>query len=521
MTEGIGARYSVIGPPGTGKTTYLKRQVERAAMRFGADSVVAVSLTRAAAGELGGRVEGLPKTAVGTLHAMCYRLLDHPTIAESKVAEWNARHPSLAISVSADTKSLEHDGDVVAGAGPGQDLYEGMQLFRHRRASLTGTRYENFARLWSAWCAENGYTDFTGLIERALAECPTAPGAPLALFADETQDMSRLEMDLLLKWGRAANGAFVAVGDDAQALYTWRGADPRAFLDAGERIVLQQSYRVPATVHAWATRWGRELLDGVAYEPREEPGEVEEAPEPLEAAVKVVERELERTTGTVMLQAQCSYMLGPVLKTLKQRGHVFHNPNRLSNGQWNPLGVAKSNSSVRTVDRVVAFLECGEDPELFTPERVRLFAPMLDAKLMKRGWKQHADKISSEADATEMWADDDVLMQIWSGDLEWLAAHVTGQYRERVDYLVEAAKHHDLRQEPRLLVGTIHSFKGAEADTVILAPNVSPKAWEGWRGPGGNRSEVRRLFYVGMTRARHRLVLLSPTRRGCCVNWSE
>ena len=97
MTEGIGARYSVIGPPGTGKTTYLRRQVERAAMRFGAGSVVAVSLTRAAAGELAGRVEGPPRQAVGTLHAMCYRLLDHPTIAESKLAEWNARHPQFAV----------------------------------------------------------------------------------------------------------------------------------------------------------------------------------------------------------------------------------------------------------------------------------------------------------------------------------------------------------------------------------------------------------------------------------------
>lgn len=520
MSEALGARYSVIGPPGTGKTTYLKRQVERAAARFGASNVVAVSLTRAAAAELGGRVEGLPKTAVGTLHAMCYRLLGHPTIAESKVDEWNARNPSLAISVSADTKNLEHDGDIANGAGPGQDLYEGMQLFRHRRASLAGTRYETFWNLWSAWCEESGYVDFTGLIERALAECPTAPGAPLAVFGDETQDMSRLEMDLLLQWGRAATGAFVAVGDDAQALYTWRGADPRAFLDAGERIVLRQSHRVPSKVHAVATRWGRELLEGVSYQPREDAGEVEHAVEPLEAGVKVVERELARTTGTVMLQAQCSYMLTPLLKTLKQRGHVFANPNRLSNGQWNPLGVAKSTAAVRTVDRVVAFLECA-DPELFTPERVRLFAPMLEAKLMRRGWKQRADQISTESEATEMWADDDVLMQVWSGDLDWLAAHVTGQYRERVAYLARAAQHHDLREAPRLLVGTIHSFKGAEADTVIVAPNVSPQAWEQWRGPGGDRSALRRLFYVGMTRARHRLVLLAPSKRGRCVSWSE
>src|SRR5579862_1388839 len=54
------AEYRIFGPPGTGKTTYLSKQVKNAAERFGSDSVLVTSFTRAAAAELVGRDLPLP-----------------------------------------------------------------------------------------------------------------------------------------------------------------------------------------------------------------------------------------------------------------------------------------------------------------------------------------------------------------------------------------------------------------------------------------------------------------------------
>ena len=47
------------------------------------------------------------------------------------------------------------------------------------------------------------------------------------IFVDETQDLNRCQVELAL---RACNpgGRVCAVGDDRQAIYSWRGADPRA-----------------------------------------------------------------------------------------------------------------------------------------------------------------------------------------------------------------------------------------------------------------------------------------------------
>ena len=49
------AEYRVFGPPGTGKTTHLSRQICHAAKRFGPNSVLVTSFSKAAAAELTGR----------------------------------------------------------------------------------------------------------------------------------------------------------------------------------------------------------------------------------------------------------------------------------------------------------------------------------------------------------------------------------------------------------------------------------------------------------------------------------
>ena len=67
----ITGEYRIFGPPGTGKTTNLTRQIRRAVDRFGKDSVLVTSFPRAAAAELAGRDLPLSSDRVGTLHSHC------------------------------------------------------------------------------------------------------------------------------------------------------------------------------------------------------------------------------------------------------------------------------------------------------------------------------------------------------------------------------------------------------------------------------------------------------------------
>jgi superfamily I DNA/RNA helicase len=58
-----------------------------------------------------------------------------------------------------------------------------------------------------------------------------------------------------------------------------------------------------------------------------------------------------------------------------------------------------------------------------------------------------------------------------------------------------------------VIVGTIHSVKGGEADVVFLFPDVSRAANTAYQRFGPERDSVIRLFYVGVTRARKTLYI--------------
>ena len=73
--------YRVFGPPGTGKTTYLARQIKRARQTYGGENVFVTSFTRAAAIEIASRDGvGLPKAFLGPLHPIFLRALGPPGI---------------------------------------------------------------------------------------------------------------------------------------------------------------------------------------------------------------------------------------------------------------------------------------------------------------------------------------------------------------------------------------------------------------------------------------------------------
>jgi len=68
-----------------------------------------------------------------------------------------------------------------------------------------------------------------------------------------------------------------------------------------------------------------------------------------------------------------------------------------------------------------------------------------------------------------------------------------------------------LRAEPQITVGTIHSVKGGEADSVILCPDLSYQGYGQWWSDGDRgRNDIVRQFYVGMTRARETLCICAP-----------
>lgn len=534
--------HRVNGPPGCGKTTYLADQCNVAAEKYGAGAVVVCSLTKAAALEVASRKTALPDRNVGTLHSHAYHTLNRPAIAETSKGfkDWNEWCPTTSWRISnkhaADPENAEMEQNVMDSDGIG--YLNAANVFRQRMTpqELWPMSVRRFYLKWCEWKALRSYTDFTDLIERALDETTETYQQPAVLMFDEAQDMSRLEMALAMKWGEACQQV-VIVGDQDQNLYQWRGSDPEAFVhhEASTVRTLSQSYRVPVAVHDVAVKWIEQVVgrERTKYAPRlADDGTSVEGnlrsvglsfgdPGPLLASILL---DVERGKS-VMVLGSCGYMVSPLVTELKARGVPFHNPYRLKHGGWNPM---------RGAHRLLAWTQAHEAPKgearLWTWKDIhRWMAPMQSKGALIRGSKTYVeakcqvdrfgdgpgDDTVSIVDIKKKLLTDEGFVALMDGDIDWWEAHLKHEERKRAQYALTVARRsgfEKLREKPQIIVGTIHSVKGGQADVVYLFPDLSNAAYfEGWSRPGPGKDAIIRQFYVGMTRAREELVLCAPS----------
>lgn len=522
--------FRLHGPPGTGKTRALSdRWVPAAAEKFGARNVVICSLTRTAAAEIASRGLPIPPENVGTLHALAYRSLGRPTVAEGEIADWNEKHPLYRLSGAAPSVDMPEIGRPERGT-KGDELMAYAQVYRHQRKPIAEWRDDvrSFHLKWKHWMQENEFVDFTGMIEEALEWVPVAPGDPAVFVVDEAQDCSVLELDLVRKWAERAEYVVLA-GDGDQAIYGWRGASARAFLQAGipeeHNYHLTQSYRVPRKVHALASRWieSASYRYAVKYEPRDYEGSVVTSRgnakniEPL-----IDEAVAEADAGkTVMILGTCGYMLSSALAVLRKQGVPFHNPFRPTQGNWNPLRGGSG--------RLLAYLRrdgsvFGDDARMWTWAEAAAWVEVVQAKGVlapsgKTMIRQQANDSSrcgfliedgdGRACFGESWAG---LDRAFSGGnpINWIEDRLLGSKRKSLQYPIDIAKRRGARvltETPKICIGTIHSTKGGQADVVFLLPDLSPSGIREWTTPGEGRDSIIRTMYVGMTRAKEKLVL--------------
>lgn len=533
--------HRVYGPPGCGKTTYLRRQALLAADRYGERSVLVASLTRAAAHEVAGRIPTFPPQNIGTLHAFAYRGLDRPALAETPdgIKAWNADSPPH-LRLEASSRDTDYPDLEPVAATPGSsaaDLHNAYSILRARRADRSAypPDVERFAQRWEDWKRQTGRRDFADLIDVAADELDAAPGDPAVFMVDEAQDMSAAEMRLVHRWGDAA-GHLVIVGDPDQNLYEWRGSDPAEFGrgDAESEHVLEQTYRVPELAHAYAVDWIERTLGRrpIAYRPTSVRGDL--------ARYGVQYRDRGGVAALVdrcaaaaeegrssMILASCGFMLNPVAAQMRADGVPFHNPYRPTHGGWNPLRGARRVLSLLRGDADA----WGADAAEWSWRDVWSFVEPMRAEWFDRGGKALIERRAGpdqfgNTDAAFAPIGDDGMRLLYdllvedafgalvSGDVSWWESSLLASWKPKVAYACEVARRRgaaSLGEEPRVILGTIHSVKGGEADDVYVFPDLSDAAMREWTGREEQRAAIRRLFYVAFTRTRGGLYLCAPS----------
>ena len=251
----------ILAGPGSGKTRVITYRVAYLIARgVTPESILLVTFTRRAAREMVGRLETLIGTAAakvwaGTFHHIGNRLLRR----SAKLLGFGANFSILDGEDQQDLIKLAMDDAGLFGTGkaapkPAQVLSLISFAFNVRRplAEVVADRDPDLvawqpqldaaatayaARKRAANCMD--YDDLLGQWDRLIGEFPDQLAMQGRMFRhiliDEMQDTNAVQVAVVEAIARAGAGNLTAVGDDAQSIYRFRGANYDNILKFPER----------------------------------------------------------------------------------------------------------------------------------------------------------------------------------------------------------------------------------------------------------------------------------------------
>ena len=229
---------AVIAGPGTGKTGTLVGRIAYLieSMNVSPKEITAVTFTRQAAGEMRERLEKkLGKKAIrgmtiGTFHSICLSLINEKPLINGRDA----------IKIMGEL--LKERKEKLAPGKALEMVSSAKNKLQNAEALPAGLLAQYQARLLSF-----GVRDLDDILLEALEKPLGNMERFHYLLVDEFQDINPLQRELIMRWG-VGNSLFV-IGDPDQSIYGFRGADANCFskllaLRPGAKVIrLAQNYR--------------------------------------------------------------------------------------------------------------------------------------------------------------------------------------------------------------------------------------------------------------------------------------
>jgi DNA helicase-2/ATP-dependent DNA helicase PcrA len=254
----------VLAGPGSGKTKTLVLKLARILAEDvrAPRGVACVTYSQECARELSRRLErlGLRDTSnlfVGTVHGFCLR---HILMPYARLAGLDVPHPLTLATTRQTDRAFKQVAEGLLGIG---QPYKSHDMGRYRRVHLDRTAPDwnadpDLARITEGYesaLRQAGLVDFDDLVifgHRLVADCdwvlPAIQARWPVLAVDEYQDLGLPLHQIVQRLAFAGGVRLFAVGDADQSVYGFAGADGGLLLELGERpdvetVRLELNYR--------------------------------------------------------------------------------------------------------------------------------------------------------------------------------------------------------------------------------------------------------------------------------------
>lgn len=552
--------------------------------------ILVVSYTRAAAAEirerLAERLDCSPRSLQGnvcTMHSKAYELLNlsrNDVVSESDKEEFceefgieyedehggasrrTARSTTLGNKVIATSQWLQRTRRDVADwyDVPFQWDVEKVRLPPEKDPNAQdGNKYTptwpsdddrvdvpEAIRAWRVYKGDHDLIGFADMLER-VKQRSLVPNIDY-LIIDEFQDITTLQYDVYEEWKPYIKRVLIA-GDDDQVVYSWQGADPNLLLDEDvtEDVILPNSYRLPSNVLEVVNQEishidKRQEKD---LNPRKEGGLVEAMRSPsMLDVVREVRQTILDTDETVMLLFRARYQMFQFIDEFIDEGFPFQimTDQRMWTDRLSQfVNAIEAIDANEPIDGLQArrLADMLADAAFGTNDRDDLF-DVIDERLEDAD----TDDLTEITIEPELITDHAPFMPGPKSAAD-MSRKITSFQAESMDAYFRLNRGSIPRD--RIRVGTIHSAKGREADHVLMATDLTEKVVEQMAATVEDPTDVpgvdeftkstspvptltdneRRVFYVGMSRARERLVLAenlisgAPTLPLDVLLWNE
>ena len=509
-----------LGPPGSGKTTTLLDVVD-AELAAGTEPerIGFFSFTQKAAREAAERacarfsLERSRFQYFRTLHSMCFRslgLTGGDVLAGARFqefADW------CGIRVTG--RAWSDDG-LLEGFEVGDRMLFMENLARIQEVPLRALydegddglewrEVDRVSRALAEFKASRGLLDYTDMLSEFVRKRPRV--SIDVLIVDECQDLSKLQWRVVETMARGARRV-VTAGDDDQAIYRWAGAAVDYFIGMrGRSSVLGQSWRCPPAVQLLSN----EIISGVRHRrPKQwrardgEEGRFARSREfgDVDVDDAWAEDDRDHQRPPVLVLARNVYLLRrDVEPLLRAQGIVYES------------STGKSSLDLTALEAAESWTRLGKGEEISVAAARKMYEFLPANTGVRRGHKKlpKFDETDTVGGA-ELAQFGGLLTSLRT---PWHEA-LTRVSPEDVAYMRAARRRGErLRSRPRVRISTIHSAKGGEADHVVLLTEMAARTY---REMERNPDDERRVFYVGVTRARRKLTAVDA-REGRYCPW--